>query len=178
MKAVLTIQCRQFDKEHDFEKYFLMMGYFLISGGIKTKNRDMKKILVGMMFGVLLLTSCGKKEHIESVKLEEKTDELRGEWSIKDVAGTDSTSFDAIGALLLAMSQDDLNVYEFNMKNFIIKSAFDDSVYSVSSYVLSDDGAHLRILDEDTTESFKLDWLGEDEMMLGNDEFKITFERN
>jgi len=43
---------------------------------------------------------------------------------------------------------------------------------------VSDDGSQLQILDGDTIQKFHLDWLGEDEMMLGNDEFKITFERN
>lgn len=104
---------------------------------------------------------------------------IEGEWSIKAITGAGKEVMPPLAALFLRMSKNTLNVFEFNRKNFIIKSEFDDSVYTVLPYTLSDDGKSILLVDDeaDTTHSFTLNWLSDDEMMGGKD-FEFKFQRN
>lgn len=146
----------------------------------RLKPKAMKNLFIYVLLvATIVTTSCttdGSDKAANLYQLNTKQS-LVGEWSLKAIE-IDTSTISPMAALLLAMSQDDLNVYEFNMKNFIIKSEFDNSIFCVQTYRLSDEGNVLEIYDDEGNieQLMTITNLGKESFTVSGNGFILEFE--
>ncbi|MFT7611581.1 MAG: hypothetical protein ACI9J3_000526 [Parvicellaceae bacterium] len=132
-----------------------------------------------LLVATIVTSSCTTDSADKAANLNQFNTEqsLVGEWNLNAIE-IDTSTIPPMAALLLAMSHDDLNVYEFNMKNFIIKSEFDNSIFSVQSYRLSDEGNVLEIYDDEGNieQLMMITNLAKDSFTVSGNGFTLEFE--
>ena len=141
------------------------------------------KLLVSVLIVVIMVTSsCSSELDAELVKYSAQTIEeasVVGKWDITEFIGSDTAKIPPLASLLMTCFENDLNRYEFNLKNFIIKSKYDDSIYSVRAYSLSNDGKVLVIQNEDggKDERMLVSALADEGFTVEGEGYKLKFQR-